>query len=193
MHYLRLALWPEGLCLDYGWLPADQTVGTIIAVTFILTLLGISCRACQRKSATGFAGICFFLLLAPTSSFIPVADVIFEHRMYLPLAPLIGLAVVGSFIATGKLAEAIGAQGDIKIVPSIAIWATIIVLVALTILRNDEYGSEITLWKRAIEVSPLSARAHYDLGTVLLRSHQLDEAAAHIFNVRRKFAHRIRK
>jgi protein O-mannosyl-transferase len=178
LHYLRLAFWPEGLCLDYGWLPADPTVGTILATTFILGLLGLCCRACQHKSATGFAGTCFFLLLAPSSSFIPVADVIFEHRMYLPLAAVVGLAVVGSFIATRKLAEGIGTWGDIKTISSIAAGATIVVLVALTVLRNGEYSSEITLWKRTVEVSPSSARAHYDLGTVLLRSQQLEEAAA---------------
>lgn len=180
LHYLRLAFWPEGLCLDYGWLPAEQTFATVAATTVILALLGMSWRACARKSATGFAGACFFLLLAPTSSFIPVADLIFEHRMYLPLAAVVALVIVGSFIVTLKLAESIATWRDTKTISSVAIWATIMVLIGLTILRNDEYNSEITLWQRAIEVSPLSARAHYDLGTVLLRSHQLEEAAAHL-------------
>jgi tetratricopeptide (TPR) repeat protein len=180
LHYLRLAFWPEGLCLDYGWLPADQRFANVAATTFILALVGISWRACARKSAVGFAGASFFLLLAPTSSFIPVADLIFEHRMYLPLAAVVALVVVGSFVVARKLAESIEAWRDTKTISSIAIWATIIVLTGLTILRNEEYKSEITLWQRAIEVSPLSARAHYDLGTVLLRSHQLEEAAAHL-------------
>ena len=36
--------------------------------------------------------ISFFFILAPSSSIVPIADLAFEHRMYLPLAAVIVLA-----------------------------------------------------------------------------------------------------
>jgi tetratricopeptide (TPR) repeat protein len=180
LRYLELTFWPNDLCLDYGWPPAEDAIVITLAATFILTLLALSIWACWRKSSAGLAGVFFFLLLAPTSSFIPVADLIVEHRMYLPLATVISLVVSGSFLAVDKLSERFEIRRRKSAVLIFAASAATMLLTLLTIVRNDEYRSEILLWTRATEVSPLSARAQYDLGTVLMRSHQFDVAAEHL-------------
>ena len=52
--------------------------------------------ACGSGIRSGFAGAWFFVILAPTSSVVPiVTEVAAEHRMYLPLAAVIVVAVLG--------------------------------------------------------------------------------------------------
>ena len=70
-HYLRLAFWPSGLCLDYGWPPA-RTVGAIVPpALLILGLLGLTGWALVRRPAVGFPGACFFLILRPLRALCP--------------------------------------------------------------------------------------------------------------------------
>ena len=98
--YLRLAFVPAPLVFLYTWplvtTPADVIVeGLLIAVLLLLTAVGI-----WKRHPLGYAGALFFVILAPTSSIIPiVTEVAAEHRMYLPLAAIVsgvvGLAYVG--------------------------------------------------------------------------------------------------
>ena len=70
-------------------------------------------------SRLGLFGRLFFLILAPTSSIVPVLDAAFEHRMYLPSAAVIVAAVIGCYgllppfahHATGRLRGVVGAGG----------------------------------------------------------------------------------
>ena len=96
LHYLRLSLWPHPLCLDYVW-PVAHSVDEVLAPAVVIVgLFLLTLWAFIRKHWIGFAGAWFFLILAPTSSVIPVRDVAFEHRMYLPLAAVIVVIVAGA-------------------------------------------------------------------------------------------------
>jgi tetratricopeptide (TPR) repeat protein len=85
--YLRLSVWPAGLVFDYG----RQTVGglheALPAIVAVAGLLLASLWALRRRPSVGFLAVAFFVILAPSSSIVPVAtQTIAEHRMYLPLA-----------------------------------------------------------------------------------------------------------
>ena len=97
LHYLRLSFWPQGLCLDYQW-PVAKTLGeiTLPAVPLVALMLA-SLVAFWRRPAFGFLGAWFFLILLPTSSFIPIKDLAFEHRMYLPLAAVVAGGVLFTY------------------------------------------------------------------------------------------------
>ena len=60
----------------------------------VLGLLAASVVAMLRGRRIGFLGIAFFLILAPTSSIVPIQDLCFEHRMYLPLACVVTACVL---------------------------------------------------------------------------------------------------
>lgn len=94
LHYLRLTLWPDALCLDYGWPVSDSAASVYGLGAVILGLLVGTAYACVRAPRLGFLGLAFFTVLAPTSSFVPIADLAFEHRMYLPLASVLALLVL---------------------------------------------------------------------------------------------------
>jgi hypothetical protein len=103
VHYLRLAFVPYPLCLDYWW-PIAKTAWDIVPYVIpVAALLGLTLWAAWRRPALGFAGLWFFLILAPTCSIVPMEDLCFEHRMYLPLAGVIAAAVCAAYVGIGAL------------------------------------------------------------------------------------------
>ena len=85
-HYLRLVVWPSPLVFDYDWRPSTL-LASLLPSLLIGVLLFLGAVALYRRRPLGFAIAAFFLLLAPTSSVLPVVtEVAAEHRMYLPLA-----------------------------------------------------------------------------------------------------------
>ena len=115
----------------------------------------------------GFLGACFFLTLAPTSSFVPIAtEVGAERRMYLPLASLVVLGVL-----------AIHRLGSWRFATATA--ALVVVLASGTIFRNREYESRLTLARTVVERRP-HGRAHFFLGNELIVAEQRNEAMAQL-------------
>ncbi len=153
--YLRRSFWPQPLIFDYGVFDASRfsefaPSGAIIAVLFAATLWAL-----VRRPALGFLGACFFAILAPSSSFVPVAtETMSEHRMYLPLIPVMVLVTVGIHRWLGRRA-----------VPLLALLA--LGLFCVTWSRNEDYRSAEGLWLDTVKKAPLNERAHSNLGDVL--------------------------
>jgi tetratricopeptide (TPR) repeat protein len=172
LHYLRLTFWPWGLTLDTGW-PLAMTVSSVlIPGLVVLALVILTAYGVARRSPWGFLGTWFFLVLAPTSTFLPIADLAVEHRMYLPLAAVTTGAVMGAYL----LGEEI-----IKRRPSVraervrhglaaALVAVAVLFVVLTLIRNHDYRSEVAFWTDNAARRPDHARVHYNLGAVLVES-----------------------
>ena len=110
-HYLRLAIWPRSLVVNYGW-PAPVTLADVLPqALFISVLFVATVVALVRRPALGFAGAWFFVTLAPTSSIVPIAtEVGAERRMYLPLIAIIALAVVGSAALSDLARRPVGSR-----------------------------------------------------------------------------------
>ena len=100
VHYLRLAIVPVPLVFSYfDWAPARSLVSVAPQAALLAALLGFSVVALVRRRPLGFLGAWFFLILAPTSSVVPIpTEVAAEHRMYLPLAAVVTLAVLSAYI-----------------------------------------------------------------------------------------------
>jgi len=171
LHYLRLALWPHPLCFDYGW-PIARELGEWLPQTVAIAgLLAAVVVLCLRRSWIGFAGAFFFLFLAPTSSFVPILDPAFEHRVYLPLAVPLLFVVTGARAALARLAP--GAAG--RLAPAL-VAVVALVLAGLTVRRNRDYRSSVVLLELTAKCAPLSARVHATLGDSLLSDGRAAEA-----------------
>jgi len=171
LHYLRLAVWPHPLVLDYGW-PVAETATAIALPTALLSTLGVATLwALWRKPALGFLGACFFLVLAPTSSVMPIVDLAFEHRMYLPLAALVVAAMV--------LIDALLARASAPAWVGVALLVAIAVpLSAATVARNRDYRSALALWQTVVDAAPGNSRGHMNLGVALTRLGRHEDALA---------------
>jgi tetratricopeptide (TPR) repeat protein len=183
-HYLRLAVWPDALVLDYGW-PVARTASEIIPfAAIIISLAAATLWALARRPAVGFLGAWFFLILAPTSSVMPIADLAFEHRMYLPLAAIVALCIIGSYrtgqALVARLARSPARRKQLGQFVGAGLLAVIVAaLGSLTFLRNTYYQSDIVMWADVVKKRPGNARAHNNLGMFLAERGQYGEALAH--------------
>jgi tetratricopeptide (TPR) repeat protein len=179
-HYLRLALWPHPLVLDYAWRPADALSAALPSIALMLVLLAATVWSLHRKFWAGFWGAWFFLILAPTSSIFPIADLAVEHRMYLPLAAVVVVAVVGghgvleALLARWGLPE----QGR-RWVEALPVVAAVASLGFLTIHRNADYRSPLVMWNDVVAKAPDNPRAQNNLGNVLSSQGRSAEALPH--------------
>ncbi len=176
VQYLRLAVWPHPLILDYGeYVPT----GHLAAAPYVLILAALATGvlfALKRYPAIGFVGAWFFVILAPTSSVVPIGgSPMAEHRMYLPLASVVTMTVVAAF-ALGKwpLHKQQGA-----VLGCVAGGFVVVLLTFLTIQRNRDYNSAVTIWQDAVEKRPNNPRAHYNLGVALGPAGKIDDAVEH--------------
>ena len=165
--YLRLFFWPTGQNLDWDY-PVASTLLNVRTLTSLFLLLALVFLAIfsYRKSRLVTLGIvAFFLTLAPTSSIIPIKDVIYEHRMYLAIA-FLAMASVQVVIETLEKMEGFSSRGR-----QIGLAATMIivlpVLTGLTYARNGVWINEISLWRDVVQKSPNKSRPHVNYGNAL--------------------------
>ncbi len=164
LHYLRLAFWPRPLCLDYHWQAADSAWEIYPAAAAVIALLAASAVAFRVWPGIGFLGLFFFVVLAPSSSIMPIADLAFEHRMYVPLAAVVTLTVLalyglGRACLRDPRARGLAGAGGLA--------AVAVVLALLTWERNRDYRDPERLWSKVLAVAPHNPRAHFSLGQAL--------------------------
>ena len=173
--YLRLFLLPVGLDLDHA-LPLSQGLlsppATLAAsLALVAVIVALAQRAWRGEQAAVW-GLGFLILLLPTTSIVPVADAMFEHRTYLPLICLV-------IVAAGLLARLPAATRR-------AVAAALLVaLLGATVLRNRVWHDEQSLWTDVLSKSPRDARAYFNLAAAFLmkdpaRSRQLSEQGLQI-------------
>ena len=155
--YLRLLIFPVNQCIDYdyrlssGWGDFD----TWSAFSLLLGIFILAIGLFKKNRLLSFGILWFFLTLSVESSFIPISDVIFEHRLYLPMFGF-------SFFLTFLLWRCIrSASRFLALTLLIAV-----VLSTMTYARNEVWKNPFTLWQDAIKKSPHKGRPYCCLGYV---------------------------
>ena len=167
VRYLLLAVWPRPLVFDYGKYLPIRPVEAAPYLLILAVLLALAAAALRRWPPAGFAACWFFLILAPTSSVIPIlGQPMAENRLYLPLAGIVSLAVLGAFAVAGRRA-----------LPVLAAIAALLAVAAAG--RNRDYASERAIWSDTVAKRPDNPWARNNLGLALEDSAaQLPEAIA---------------
>jgi len=182
VHYLRLSVWPTPLVGDYDDWPLARSVANILpSAAVVVTLLGATLWALRRGLPSAFLGVWFFLILAPTSSFYPiVTEVAAERRMYLPLAAVIALAVIGGHMVLGASWHCLGWRTGGRWVFEATVAVVIVATLGwVAVRRNEDFRSMEAFWSDVVTKRPTNARAHNDLGEHLYRQGKLGEARGH--------------
>jgi len=183
LYYLRLSIWPGPLCMDYEWPVAGSTGEILPGAVALAILLGVILWGLMRKKAWGFPAAWFLLILAPTSSILPLNQLAQEHRMYLPLAAVVVMAAAGGYDLWGRLLQPAVSGSGAAVVRWMAPWAALaavlLALGAVTLLRNSDYRSPLAIAKDAVKKRPNSFFAHNILGKALTEAGEIDEAIAH--------------
>jgi tetratricopeptide (TPR) repeat protein len=164
IRYLRLAVWPHPLAIDYGTFWIEHPFAILPHMVIVLALLAATVVALVRWPVWGFLGSWFFLILAPSSVLPGTVQMIVEHRMYLPLAVVMVIAATAGFAYLG------GKKGVVFLS------AAALALTALTARRNQDYASAIGLFEDTVAKRPGNARAMALLADYYHRAGQLEKA-----------------
>lgn len=178
--YLRLIMLPVNQNLDYDY-PLSrgffepQTLFSFLLLFFLLLIAGYLLLR-DRKSVLEEAGVAapgpvvsfgicwFFLLLAPTSTFIPIIDVIFEHRTYLASWGIIAALVVAADATIRK------ANLDRSTWKLVVLSIIVLVMTFMAFLLHKRAGvwkDKLSLWSDTVKKSPYKARPHVNLAHAL--------------------------
>jgi tetratricopeptide (TPR) repeat protein len=178
LFYFKLSFWPYNLSLDHTW-PIATSAIEIVPQGIAVTALGIATVVMlKRRPEIGFLGLFFFLVLAPTSSVMPILDLAIEHRMYLPLAAVITLVVIAAYRLLPRFVPFLSDSKN-----QLAGWvfpALVAVCVAwlgsLTVERNAHYQSMLLMWYDVARKNPTNARALSNLGLSLMNNGDTEAA-----------------
>lgn len=166
LHYLRLAFVPWPLNIDYAWPIRDDW--NIAATLLCGGLVVLTVWAAFKRPVLGFLGGWWFVILAPTSSFAPIVDLAFEHRTYLSSIAPTALVVCFAYWAVGRLTPRLKGDettaGDVRAMLLLIVTA---LLTTMTLLRNYDYRSELSLWRDVAEKAPHNPRGQYNYGVYL--------------------------
>jgi tetratricopeptide (TPR) repeat protein len=154
-------------------LDADVPISTGIlshgALFGLLGLLALSAAAWiyrRRLPAASYGWFVFLLLIAPTSSFVPIADPYAERRLYMPF---IGLTlIVVDFLRRWKISRGalVAACGAILLFEG-----------ALAYQRNLLWGDPVAMWKDTTEKSPQKVRPAWQYALSLTEAGRCADAS----------------
>ena len=179
IQYLKLLLlpWPGWLNIDHDFSVSRSLLRapTFFSVSVLLFLLFLSLFLVKRKRLVSFSILWFFIILAPSSSLIPLWDIMVEYRLYLPMV------AYGLILALGidYLHRLLILHGSRRLSRGISIGVMILFLSVYTVFavqRERAFADGVTLWEDAVRKEPPKARAYLNLGVMLFRSGRLEEA-----------------
>lgn len=181
--YLKLVFWPWPLVIHYET-PYLTTLGAAWPYAIPVALLGlVTLYLLWRGTATGFAWACVFLILSPTLAVPIISEIAAERRMYLPLAALITLFVVGGYMLANRAVDLIDKGAEIS---QRSRWSLVVTLATtlgvagifclLSARRLGAYVDAITLWSDAVVHQPNNAMALTNLGGELVKAGRFAEA-----------------
>ena len=168
--YIRLAVIPLGQSVDHDF-PVSRTLtdyGGIfyIALLVALVLTAILYRA--RYPLACFGLLLFLVLLAPTSSVIPIADPLVERRMYLPMLGLI--LIVCQFASR--------LQWSTGLVSLVAVM--LVTFAGLCYERNRLWGKPEQVWASAARESTSKGRPYLGLAESLIAGNRCADAIPYL-------------
>ena len=179
LHYAEMFVLPVGLSADSDWQPVSNPfdVRVTIGLIFIAAGLWTAVVAWRRRETRpiAFGILWFFIALLPTSSLVPLAEVLNDHRMYFPF---VGLTLA----ATWAIALALDRRQRLanrRWVQPMAIGMALAILLAHAVgtwHRNTVWRTEESLWLDVTQKSPRNGRGLMTYGVIEMGKGRLDLA-----------------
>lgn len=167
--YLQLFIYPYNLNFDYDWRVINSfwSIAVILPLILHLCIFAATYYIFKKNRLAAFGIIWIYVTLAVESTIIPIEDIIFEHRMYLPMFGF-SIFLISSALSFIK-------EKHLKaIIITIAAWA--LINSAFTFYRNMIWDNPISLWSDVIKKSPEKTRAHIFLAHAYINNNELEKA-----------------
>lgn len=181
LHYFVTFFWPTGLSADSDWgvLNSAMDIRFFTGCLFILAMFVIAFYTSKTAllRPVSFGILWFFIALAPTSSIIPLGEVLNDHRMYFPFVGLVisvswvlGLMV---FKLTNETRALSARQKGTILVPVLLLLCT---CAYGTWKRNEVWHNEESLWFNVTLKSPQNGRGLMNYGLIKVEQGKYAEA-----------------
>jgi tetratricopeptide (TPR) repeat protein len=172
--YIRLLVFPIDQNLDYDYPVYTSVFAPPVFASFaVILLIALGALMLWRASAVShgpraglyrliaFGIFWFFITLSVESSFQPIENVIYEHRLYLPFFGFVLAVVSGVTILWHKIDAVLPRLA--RMVPVVG-FLIVFMLACTASARNAIWRDSITLWEDVVNKSPNKARVLYNLG-----------------------------
>jgi lipoprotein NlpI len=176
--YLQLLILPINQNIDHDVSLSNSLfeLKTLLSGLFLVSLVGFAVYLFNKNRIISFGIIWFFLTISIESSIIPITDLIFEHRTYLPSFGfyLIVSSIIYQYIYSRN--KGLTTALFVFIIGSYSI---------LSSQRNKVWKDEISLWTDANIKAPNKVRPFLNLGYAYGNKQQWDKAIYNFNNVNR--------
>ncbi len=179
LHYFTTFFAPLGLSADTDW----TTLSSLLDVRFLigsLFLTGLLVTAVvtaktERLRPVSFGIFWFFISLLPTS-LIPLAEVMNDHRLFLPSVGLaISLCWTANLILT-RASSLFRSKNQFYRVTTAVILVALAVYAYGTHVRNNVWRTDETLWRDVTIKSPKNGRGLMNYGLALMARSDFENA-----------------
>lgn len=170
--YLSLLIWPapSRLNLDHAFTVSRsllEPATTLLAFVVIAVIVIMAIRSIRTRPNLAFPALAYLLLHSIEAGPISL-ELVFEHRMYLPMT-MIAL-LIGMNLRPTTRSQAVTSYAVLLVIAAL--------LTVSTYQRNHVWGDEMSFHRDVAQKSPWKFRPQYNLGTQLGMRGDLDEAKA---------------
>ncbi len=164
--YIRLMFLPINQNFDYDYPIASRlfTFPTFLSFAILMSVLVSAILNVRKNKVYAFAVFFFFIALALESSIFPLSDVIFEHRLYLPM---LSFTLLVPFLLLSFKKKRMIISGMIFI---------LLIFCLLTLKRNNLWSRKILFLRDNVEKSHEKPRVHVNLGIAYLEEGAYEKA-----------------
>lgn len=185
LHYLVLFLWPFPLLINshaFGWSHSLWDADVVTALLIVIVILRVAWALRRSQFVLTFFTFWFFVALLPEQSFLPLSEPINGYRPYLAyvgLSVALSQALQTGFLGLWKLAKGEATRDPYpppRSAFSLVLIVLMITLATWTVLRNQDWRDEKTLWSDVLRKDPDNPRAHMSLGLHLIEQGEYSQA-----------------
>ena len=166
--YLKTFFWPTGLSADYDLNPFattdDSRFWAGLAFVILFTVCAVVAAVFKRTRVIGFGLLWFLIALLPTS-LLPLAEVMNDHRIFLPY---VGLVIAAAGAVSLLINRRVAYSRPVEIAALCALALFLCANGYATFQRNKVWKSEETLWHDVVLKSPRNGRGLMNYGNTLM-------------------------
>lgn len=172
LHYFITFFLPISLSADTDW----TTLGTlldirfIIGISFVVVLLYAAVLASKKEKLrpVSFGIFWFFISLIPTSSVIPLAEVMNDHRLFFPYVGLMMSVCWSLYVVFDKVTASHPSRRKLYRMAAIGLVVVCAAYAYGTFERNKVWRTNESLWRDVTEKSPKNGRGLMNYGVALM-------------------------
>jgi len=180
VRYVFAAVWPVGLVVDdFAGAPSRSLTPLVTSAAAVVTLGVVAAWRARRRPGLALAVLGSAVVLAPTSSFVPLADLSMLHRFHLPLLAMAAIVTAGAAAAVRRARGAAPSASARRGLVAGALALGVVVVATLGAAgwrRAAAFDDAVAFYRAELAARPENQRARLNLAGALVRRGETDEA-----------------